>query len=68
METKIMMNRRTTLVALGASVLARVARAQSYPTRPIKLVVPTSAGGIADFIGRGAGEIMARSLGQPLVL
>jgi tripartite-type tricarboxylate transporter receptor subunit TctC len=68
METKIMMNRRTTLFALGASVLAPVARAQSYPTRPIKLVVPTSAGGIADFIGRSAGEIMARSLGQPLVL
>ncbi|MFS2100401.1 Bug family tripartite tricarboxylate transporter substrate binding protein [Variovorax sp. Varisp85] len=63
-----MMNRRRTLVALGASVLAHVARAQSYPIRPIKLVVPTSAGGIADFIGRSAGEIMARSLGQPLVL
>jgi len=68
METKIMMNRRTTLVALGAFALTRMAQAQSYPSRPIKLVVPTSAGGIADFISRSAGEIMARSLGQPLVL
>lgn len=63
-----MWNRRKILVAMGAAVLARVARAQSYPVRPIKLVVPTSAGGIADFIGRSAGEIMARSLGQPFVL
>lgn len=64
----MMMNRRTALVALGGSVLGHAAQAQSYPSRPIKLVVPTSAGGIADFIARSAGEIMARTLGQPVVL
>lgn len=63
-----MINRRTALISLGASLLARTALAQTYPSRPIKLVVPTSAGGIADFIARSAGEIMARTLGQPIVL
>jgi len=63
-----MMNRRTVLVALCAPLFGEAAHAQSYPSRPIKLVVPTSAGGIADFIARSAGEIMARTLGQPLVL
>lgn len=63
-----MMNRRTALVALCSPAFGSAAHAQTYPSRPIKLVVPTSAGGIADFIARSAGEIMSRTLGQPLVL
>ena len=64
----MMMNRRTAMVALCSPAFGAAAHAQSYPSRPIKLVVPTSAGGIADFVARSAGEIMARTLGQPLVL
>lgn len=64
----MMMNRRTALVALCSPAFGSAAHAQTYPSRPIKLVVPTSAGGIADFIARSAGEIMSRTLGQPLVL
>lgn len=64
---KMIMNRRTALIALCSPALG-AAHAQSYPSRPIKLIVPTSAGGIADFIARSAGEIMSRTLGQPLVL
>ncbi|CAG2154207.1 Bug family tripartite tricarboxylate transporter substrate binding protein [Cupriavidus numazuensis] len=62
------MKRRTFIAAACVPAFATRANANLYPSRPIKLVVPTSAGGIADFIARSAGEVMARSLGQPFVL
>jgi len=43
------------------------ADAQSYPTRPIKLVMPYAPGGIIDFVGRKLGQFMADELGQPVV-
>ena len=45
-----------------------VAKAENYPTRPITLVVPYSAGGPADTIGRVLSERMRASLGQPLII
>jgi tripartite-type tricarboxylate transporter receptor subunit TctC len=42
--------------------------AQSYPTRPITLIVPFPAGGPTDTIGRIIAEEMRRSLGQPIVI
>ena len=62
------MKRRTFIAAACVPAFATRANARLYPSRPIRLVVPTSAGGIADFIARSAGEVMARSLGQPFVL
>ncbi len=54
----------------GAVALAGMgqARADAYPNRPIKLVVPFTPGGVTDNIGRVVGERMARELGQPLVI
>lgn len=63
-----MTGRRTMLG--GALALAGLgpARADAYPNRPIKLVVPFTPGGVTDNIGRVVGERMARELGQPLVI
>src|SRR3979490_1541545 len=53
------------LVALGCTCTAV---AQNYPTRPLSIVVPFSAGGPTDTIGRIMAERMTRSLGQTVVV
>jgi len=58
------------LIALAAAALALSgsgARAESYPVRPITIVVPYAAGGPTDVLVRILGERMRASLGQPLV-
>ncbi|WP_426956538.1 tripartite tricarboxylate transporter substrate binding protein [Muricoccus radiodurans] len=52
--------------ALAAAPLA--ARAQSFPARPLRLVVPFPAGGASDIIGRTLAAHMAETLGQPVVV
>jgi tripartite-type tricarboxylate transporter receptor subunit TctC len=44
------------------------AQAQSWPERPIRLVVGFTPGGAADYVGRSVGEAMARALGQPVIV
>ncbi|TPQ39772.1 Bug family tripartite tricarboxylate transporter substrate binding protein [Cupriavidus pinatubonensis] len=53
---------------LLASVALNTASAQSYPTQPIRLVVPFSAGGGADATARVLAEQLGRRLGQPIVV
>jgi tripartite-type tricarboxylate transporter receptor subunit TctC len=63
--------RRFLHLAAGAAALPAVLRdasAQSYPTRPIAMIVPFAAGGPADAIARIIGERMKRSLGQPVII
>jgi tripartite-type tricarboxylate transporter receptor subunit TctC len=58
-------------LAAGATalpILPRVARAQTYPTRPITLVAPFPAGGPVDTIARILGEHIRGSLGQPVLV
>lgn len=50
----------------AASVLA--ALAQTYPTAPIRLIVPFGAGSSTDTLCRTVGERMSRELGQPVVV
>ena len=54
--------------ALGAAAWLAPAAAQPYPSKPIKIVVPFPAGGIADLYARLIGSRAAESWGQPIVI
>jgi len=62
------MKRRSVLTAAGLAVLSRSGRAQSYPDRPIRIVVPYAAGGATDTGARALGERLEKILGQPIVV
>jgi tripartite-type tricarboxylate transporter receptor subunit TctC len=49
-------------------VAAHAAAAQSYPVRPIRLIVPYPAGGPTDFVGRTVGQKLSQFLGQQVVV
>jgi tripartite-type tricarboxylate transporter receptor subunit TctC len=65
-------DRRTFLhLAAGAAAIPavlRIARAQTYPTRPVTMVVGFAAGGGADAIARTIAERMRVSLGQRVLI
>ncbi len=54
-------------VALSGALLAP-ARAQDYPTRPVRIVVPFGAGGPADIYARYVGELLQKEWGQSFVV
>jgi tripartite-type tricarboxylate transporter receptor subunit TctC len=54
--------------AAALPVLSRVARAQTYPTRPIRFIVPLAAGGGLDFVARLFGEYLSRNIGQQIYI
>ena len=54
---------------LALSLLwASVAAAQSFPSRPIRLIVPFAPGGSSEFVARTASQEMTRGLGQNIVI
>jgi tripartite-type tricarboxylate transporter receptor subunit TctC len=55
-------------LTLAAVATGSTAADREFPTRPITLVVPFSAGGAVDAVGRLIGEQLSRSLGQPVVI
>lgn len=56
------------VAGLGALVVAGAAFAQGYPARPVTLVVPYPAGGVSDVVARTVNTVMAKHLGQPVIV
>src|SRR5216684_4214951 len=56
------------LAFLFATAVATEARAQGYPSRPIRMIVPFPPGGSTDILGRALAQKLAESFGQPVVI
>jgi len=58
------------LAAAAASLTAalRIARAQSYPSRPVRVIVPFAPAGDTDLVARLIGHWLSERLGQPFIL
>ena len=57
-----------TFVALCALLVSHFCFAQSYPSRPIRLIVPYAAGGTSDILARQIGPKLTEAWGQPVVI
>jgi tripartite-type tricarboxylate transporter receptor subunit TctC len=58
-------------LAAGAAALpalTRVARAQAYPARPVRIIVGVAAGGTLDILARVMGQWLSERLGQPFII
>jgi tripartite-type tricarboxylate transporter receptor subunit TctC len=56
------------LLLIVGCLIGGVAQAQPYPDRPIRMIVPTPAGGPIDTMARLLGNALATPLGQPVVI
>ena len=58
-------------LAAGAAALpavSRIARAQAYPTRPVRLIAGLPPGGVVDVFARLISEWLTETLRQPLII
>lgn len=62
-----LLNRRA-LVAVLAATLTSAGWAQSFPSKPLRIIVPFGAGGVADLTARTVGQKLSQTLGQPVVI
>lgn len=66
-----MFQRRHILQALGACALGTLAmtgQAQNFPSKPLRIVVPFGAGGVADLTARAVGQKLSEQLGQAVII
>jgi tripartite-type tricarboxylate transporter receptor subunit TctC len=54
--------------AVALPAVSRIARAQTYPTRPVRIIAPYAAGGGSDIVARLIGQWLSERLGQPFVI
>jgi tripartite-type tricarboxylate transporter receptor subunit TctC len=62
-----MLTRRVLLASTIASTLAGSARAQAWPTKPIKIIVPFPAGQATDILARVTADQLTKALGQQVI-
>lgn len=62
------MNRLVSWAAVAAAVLSSAAAAQSFPSKPIRIVIPFVPGGPSDTVGRAIGSKFQEFLGQPAIV
>ena len=56
------------LLLLALALVSTIAGGQSYPSRPIKIIVPLAAGGTGDTLARLVGEELGKALANPVVV
>ena len=56
------------MAPLAAPLVATSSRAQAYPARPVQLILPFGAGGVADVTSRLTAEKLSEKLGQRFVV
>jgi tripartite-type tricarboxylate transporter receptor subunit TctC len=54
--------------AAALTAVSREARAETYPSRPVRVIVPSSAGSATDIAARLMGQWLSERLGQPFVI
>ncbi|GGJ09771.1 Bug family tripartite tricarboxylate transporter substrate binding protein [Neoroseomonas lacus] len=62
-----MPNRRQILALAGAALASPALAQGTYPTRPIRMIIPVGVGGVTDIVGRIMCEALTPILGQPVV-
>ena len=62
------MRRVGALLAVALALAAPAGHAQTYPSRPITLIVPFAVGGSNDIVGRAIGKKLSEAWGQPVVV
>ena len=56
------------LIAAVLVLVATQAAAQSFPSRPVRIIVPFTPGSVTDIMARSVSERLAAALGQPVVI
>jgi tripartite-type tricarboxylate transporter receptor subunit TctC len=65
---EIVMHRLSCLLLLGLILLPIQLMAQDYPTRPVRVIATSSAGGTSDIFMRALADELHKSLGQPFIV
>ena len=64
----ILSRRRVSVALLSLAAAPTLARAETYPSHPIRIVVPAGPGGITDIVARIVGQRLSERLGQPVIV
>jgi len=56
------------LIGVAFALVAGLAQAQSFPSKPMRLVVPYPPGGVTDILGRALAQLMGDQLGQTVIV